>query len=102
MLQCMGGKYGLMPPEGMAARILRINEKWYVLAAALGLVFLAPSTHELMKKRLALDIVKNVEPVYSANIRWLPSQRWACGVALMAVLSLLLLTKVNAFIYFQF
>ncbi len=102
MLRCLTGEYGFFPAEGMAARILRINERWYVLWIALAVVFVAPSTHELMKKRLALDIAKGVEEVGGFRLYWKPSQPWAVAIALMAGLSLLLLTKVNAFIYFQF
>jgi hypothetical protein len=100
LLHCMSGRYGFDLDWG--SRIMRINERWYVFWIALAIVFLLPSTHELMKKRLALDIAGPLESVASLRFSWKPSQRWAVGLGLMAALSLLLLTKVQSFIYFQF
>lgn len=100
LLHCMAGKYGFT--IDMGSRIMRINERWYVFWIALATVFLLPSTHELMKKRLALDIAGPLEAVIGLRLYWKPSVRWAVGLGLMAALSLLLLTKVQSFIYFQF
>lgn len=120
VLWCMTGKYGiaLQDTGGWLAkcigalgfevqdvgisRNLRINEKWYILWLALALVFFAPTTHELMKKKLALDPGAVAAKLKDAKLAWKPSTGWALGAAAMAGLSLLLLTKVNAFIYFQF
>jgi D-alanyl-lipoteichoic acid acyltransferase DltB (MBOAT superfamily) len=98
MLECMTGKYGVL--QDASARLMRINEKWYILWIALALAFFAPNTHELMRKNLALDIAG--VPEIPVRFYWKPSGAWAAGLALMAAVSLLLLTKVNAFIYFQF
>lgn len=119
VLQGMSGKYGVAvgDTDGLTAhvlaslgfhmqevtgRLLRINEREYVLWIALALAFLAPSAHELMRKKLALDIAGNVAPVSGFSLQWKPSTLWAVGLSVMAALSLLLLTKVTAFIYFQF
>ncbi len=88
--------------QGEASRLLRINEREIVLWIALALVFLAPSTHELMQKRLALDIAAELPRARGFSLRWKSSMPWAVGLGLMATVSLLLLTKVTAFIYFQF
>lgn len=101
-LQEMAGLHGYFPADGFITRTLRINERWYMLAAAALLAFLAPSTHELMKKKLALDIAKNVDAVKGFSLTWSPTRRWAVGIGLLAALSLMLMTHVNAFIYFQF
>jgi hypothetical protein len=92
MLDCMGGRNGLahFPLDG--SRLLRLNEKWYILLAALATAFLAPSSHELMGLALGPEVER----------KWKPSRRWAAAAALMAAVSMLLLTRVNAFIYFQF
>ena len=120
ILACMTGKFGiaLQDTQGALAkalaalgvnvqdvgisRNLRINEKWLVLWAALAIALFAPSSHELMKKRLALDATDIAKSMRPPRLSWRPSPAWAAGMAAMASLSLLLLTKVNAFIYFQF
>jgi alginate O-acetyltransferase complex protein AlgI len=120
ILAAMGGKYGiaLQDTQGFLAKVLtalgaevkdvgisrnlRINEKWLILWAALALAFFAPSAHELMKGRLALDVTQVAGDAPPPRLAWKPSRAWAAGMAAMASVSLLLLTKVNAFIYFQF
>lgn len=120
ILACMTGKYGiaLQDTQGWLAsavraigvevqdvgisRLLRINEKWFILWGALAAVFFAPSLHQLMKGLLALDVTKVATHDAKPQLLWKPSGAWAVTVALMAAISLLLLTRVNAFIYFQF
>jgi hypothetical protein len=84
------------------SRLLRINEKWFILWGALAAVFFAPSLHQLMKGLLALDVTKVATIEAKPRLLWKPSAAWAITVALMAAISMLLLTRVNAFIYFQF
>jgi D-alanyl-lipoteichoic acid acyltransferase DltB (MBOAT superfamily) len=121
MISCLTGRYGIALQDTGGAiaktlralgvtvkevglsRNLRINEKWYIFWLALGLVFAAPNAHELMRGRLALDATgAGGESAEKPRLAWRPSPAWAGGLAVMAAFSLLLLTKVNAFIYFQF
>lgn len=116
----MTGKYGiaLQDTQGILASILksagitvqevgvsrnfRLNEKWILLWVALFIAFFAPSTHEFMRGKLALDTTGIARDKKWPRLHWKPSLLWASGVAILASVSLLLLTKVNAFIYFQF
>lgn len=117
MIHAMTGVHGvtLQNPDGIVGdllhlfgidakqatgRLLRINEKWYILWVALGVVFFAPNVHQLMRQKLALSARDVLTPL--SKLYWRPTKLWAIAVSLMATLSLLLLTKVNAFIYFQF
>ncbi len=95
------------------SRNLRLNEKWYVLWIALAVAFLAPSAHDIMRRKLAIDVTGAAEEIpkparkpkdkfHLPQIIWFPSWRWAVPLGLMLALALLLLTRVNAFIYFQF
>jgi D-alanyl-lipoteichoic acid acyltransferase DltB (MBOAT superfamily) len=119
MLECMAGKYGLalLDLNGWVAtvlealgfdvgqamtRVLRLNEKWYILLIALLITFFAPATHDLMRRNLALDITKVTEGLQQPRFVWRASKLWAVGIGLMAALAALLLMRVNAFIYFQF
>jgi hypothetical protein len=120
ILSCMTGKYGvaLQDTQSLLAsavraigievqdvgisRLLRINEKWFILWAALAAVFFAPSAHQLMKGALALDVTAVAAGAAKPHLLWRPSAAWAAVIALMAIVSALLLTRVNAFIYFQF
>jgi len=119
MLDCMTGTYGValrntsswlastlsfmgVDVTTAQSRLLYINEKWHIFWMALLIVFFAPSTHELMRGKLALDITAVAEKIRQPRLYWRPSRRWAISAGLMASLALLLLTRVNAFIYFQF
>jgi alginate O-acetyltransferase complex protein AlgI len=102
MIDCMAGANGLTVETKGASRILRINEKWYILWAALAAALFAPSAHELMGKKLALDVTGVAEKTKEPALLWVPSPRWGVALGLMAGLSLTLLTRVSAFIYFQF
>ena len=119
MLDCMTGTYGValrdtggwlasaieltgVDVAPVQSRLLHINEKWYIFWIALLIVFFAPSAHEVMRGKLALDITAVAKKIRQPRLYWRPSQRWAAGIGVMAAVSLLLLTRVNAFIYFQF
>lgn len=119
MLDCLTGKNGLalqhpggllgqsleligFNVSGTTSSLLRLNEKWFILWVALASSFFAPSTHELMQKKLALDVTKVAVKLKQGRFVWKPELPWAAAIGFMAGLSLLLLNKVNAFIYFQF
>ncbi len=85
------------------SRNLRINEKWYVLWLSLAAVFVLPSTHEIMRGRLAIDVTRVAQNARSLlRFYWRPSVRWVVVCGLAAGVAMTLLTRVNAFIYFQF
>lgn len=132
VLEGMTGKHGiaLQNPNGWlaeamrffdldiqsvgASRNLRLNEKWYILWLALGVALAAPSAHHILRGKLAIDVTgvsikaedtqikgkKNYR--YIPKIVWFPSWRWGLFMGFLFAVSLLLLTRVNAFIYFQF
>jgi len=100
MLSCMAGKFGFAPQN--KKNLLDIEWKWLVFCGALAVAFLAPSAHEFVKKALALDSTGVAKDKTGKIPAWEPSGSWAAVMALMAAASLLLLTRVNAFIYFQF
>lgn len=84
-------------------RNLRINEKWYIFWLALLSVFVLPSTHEIMRGRVALDLTGAAQGARSlVRYAWHPRTLWAVLTVCMFGLSMTLLTRVNAFIYFQF
>ena len=84
-------------------RNLRINEKWYLLWIALIAVFVLPSMHQVMRGRLALDVTRVAQNAGSLiKFYWRPTLGWGLTIGLAAGLSMTLLTRVNAFIYFQF
>jgi len=87
----------------ISSRLLRLNERWYIFWVALFIAFFAPSTHEFMSKKLALDTTKVAEQYNTVPwLRWSLTKRWALLIGFLSVLSFILLTRVNAFIYFQF
>lgn len=62
--------------------------------------WLAPNTQEIMAGfRPALDFSEGRAPSF---IRWKPNLSWAFGIAILAVLSVLLITRKSEFLYFQF
>lgn len=84
-------------------RNLRINEKWYLLWIALAAVFVLPSMHQVMRGRLALDVTRVAQNASSlVKFYWRPTVGWGLLIGLAAGVSMTLLTRVNAFIYFQF
>lgn len=128
VLDGMRGQHGvaLQNPDGMigdalrmagvdvqtvgTSRNLRLNEKWYILWLALAVALFAPSAHHILRGKLAIDVTgvaeikerKRVKVRHLPEIVWFPSWRWALPLGFAFALSLLLLTRVNAFIYFQF
>ena len=84
------------------SKMLQISEKWYLFWAAIAIALFAPTAHEFTSRKLALDETKVSDGAKPSGLRWQPSLVWACIFALMGGLSLLFLTRVNSFIYFQF
>jgi len=129
VLEGMTGKHGiaLQNPDGWLAdmlracgidiqsvgnsRNLRLNEKWYILWLALGVALFAPSAHYILRGKVGIDVTHVAEASgrraskrkkFLPPIIWVPSWRWGLFIGFLFAVSLLLLTRVNAFIYFQF
>jgi len=64
-------------------------------------IFTLPTTHEMMQKNLALGSPATTSAAKPLFI-WQPTILWALCCAVMGAASLLLLTRVHEFIYFQF
>lgn len=88
--------------EPSVSKMLQISEKWYLLWIATAIALFAPTVHEFTGKRLALDETKVAAEAKPPRLQWAQTPLWACLIALLGCVSLLFLTRVNAFIYFQF
>ncbi|MEK0449213.1 MAG: hypothetical protein RL088_1481, partial [Verrucomicrobiota bacterium] len=67
------------------------------IAALLGIVWLAPNSQELMARHE--PALHDVQP---RRLSWQPSAIWALGLAALFALTVLHLSRVSEFIYFQF
>ncbi len=74
------------------------------IASLLLLVWFFPNTLECMtNQRPALGLDRfGIEPTTVRLTRWRPRTGWAIGVATLALFSILSLTNVSEFLYFQF
>ena len=73
----------------------------------IGVVWLWPNTQQLMARfEPALDqhVGSDQQPLvgWARRLQWYPSLRWAVPVGLMAAVSLLSLSQISEFLYFQF
>jgi alginate O-acetyltransferase complex protein AlgI len=84
-----GGNYG-------------VSVVYLSLALALAVCWLLPSTYQLFRRcEVAIDKpLAGREPVIS--LQWQASRAWAVYIAILAVASMLNLTQVSEFLYFQF
>jgi alginate O-acetyltransferase complex protein AlgI len=67
------------------------------IAALLAIVWLAPNTQQLLAKHEPA-----LHEVAPGRVSWQPTARWALIVAVIFVLSVLHLSQITEFIYFQF
>jgi hypothetical protein len=120
MLQSMRGDFGVAlfdPQNGLGqfldvlgidvmqsgSKLLRLNDKIYLLIVAFIIAIFAPSTHEIMNKSVALSHNKLSSEIDTGRwLRFVPNIRWAVFIGLLAALALLSLTSVSEFLYFQF
>lgn len=73
-----------------------------VLSTAGTIAFLAPNTQEIMGRFYFAPRGSEDSGVASVAGIWTPNLRWACLISLASVWSLLGLTQVSEFLYFQF
>ena len=79
----------------------RFLQTWGWVAAAGAIAFLAPNTQQIMRHfDPALDY--RAAAGDDARLAWRPHPAWALALAVIAVLSLLSLTRPAEFLYFQF
>ena len=73
------------------------------LLACLFLVWFAPNTQQFMSRFVPgsynVDRISNFSRLW---LQWAPNGYWAAFVAMLAIISLLNLTRINEFLYFQF
>jgi D-alanyl-lipoteichoic acid acyltransferase DltB (MBOAT superfamily) len=74
-----------------------------VLVTLLGIVFLAPNTHEIMRDaEPAWNMDHLTEPRQTELLVWKPSMAWGLVVAAAFLAAFVNVTKVREFLYFQF
>jgi alginate O-acetyltransferase complex protein AlgI len=119
LLEGMAGLNGVAVPSALASRLGLSDSSlqasgisvvsssgrnfvmaWLWILVLLPVVFWAPNTQELFSR---------VNPTLQSGLRalrapwaWMPSKRWAAGLALVFALGLLSLTRPSEFLYFQF
>jgi alginate O-acetyltransferase complex protein AlgI len=67
------------------------------IAALLAIVWFAPNSQQLLAKHEPA-----LNQVASARVRWQPTARWALIIAILFCISVLHLSQITEFIYFQF
>lgn len=75
-----------------------------MLAGLLGLVWLAPNTQEIMRRVApGVEKVPSDEPwQYPAWLQWRPTNGWAIAMSVVTVISVMHLSRISEFLYFQF
>ena len=73
------------------------------LLACITLVWFAPNTQQLML-RFVPESYNVDQKSHSSGfqLQWFPNKYWAIFVSLLAISSILNLTRINEFLYFQF
>jgi D-alanyl-lipoteichoic acid acyltransferase DltB (MBOAT superfamily) len=90
----------------LASTVFGINHSvsvvFFLLVLALAICWLLPSTYQLFRHcNVAIDKpLAGREPVI--GLQWQPNRRWAVFIAILAVASMVNLTQVSEFLYFQF
>jgi hypothetical protein len=84
----------------------RFAESWIWIIAGGLIAFGLPNTQEITRKfRPALSVdarPTHVDGVLSRFLTWMPSRAWAVVIGLVAIASLLSLSRPSEFLYFQF
>jgi hypothetical protein len=119
ILAGMAGANGIAIPEGIAVRLgplQQLLQQWGVrfylgggsqfvvqyawILILLPFTMLAPNTQEfLVRFQPALDLSRSDGAI---KLEWRPSPAWAAAMALVAAVALLSLSRVSAFLYYQF
>ncbi|MGB3518137.1 MAG: MBOAT family O-acyltransferase [Elainellaceae cyanobacterium] len=103
MLQGMIGRYGF----DWVTSSSFLELEWVttlVLLAAIGLAFFCPNAYELLERyRPALETYRtSAFSTAKTWFHWMPSQAWAIIMGLMFGVSILGMSRVSEFLYFQF
>jgi alginate O-acetyltransferase complex protein AlgI len=94
MLAAMAGTNGL----GMGDQ----TQAWWLLLPSLMLVWIAPNTQEITSYTPSVAKLDEQRPRKSSWPRWRPSTGWAAICGSLFAVSLLSLSKISEFLYFQF
>ncbi|MCW3475660.1 MBOAT family O-acyltransferase [Limobrevibacterium gyesilva] len=95
VLRAMAGLQGIAPPVAMDAREILL------LTALSAIALLAPNIRQIMGRNdLVLGPVPATRP--DRRLQWRPGVAWATACFGMFVVSLLQMTRVSQFLYFQF
>ncbi len=84
------------------SKLLQISDKWYIFWVTALTALFAPTVYQFAARDLAMDTTNVAADAKTPRLTWSPSLRWSVPVAVMGTLALFFLTRVNAFIYFQF
>ncbi|MDH4134260.1 MAG: MBOAT family protein [Gammaproteobacteria bacterium] len=97
MVRSMSGLQGVDMTHAFANGFIEHGKAlpWVMVAALLA--WFAPNTQQLFASQAPA-----LEKVAPARIGWVPSTRWALGVAVLALVSLYHMNRVSEFLYFQF
>jgi hypothetical protein len=86
-----------------------MNTGWVTVGFLLPFVWLLPNSHQLLARfQPTLEYLvgdRNVvraDPRWFSRFLWQPRRAWALAVAMLAVASVLGLSRISEFIYWQF
>jgi hypothetical protein len=80
-----------------AANVTEASRALVWIAALLALVWFAPNSQQLLAKHEPA-----LHDVAAGRFAWQPTSRWAVAIAILFVISVLHLSQITEFIYFQF
>ncbi|MDH4224881.1 MAG: MBOAT family protein [Deltaproteobacteria bacterium] len=100
------GSMGMVDQTHLAHHhgVISLNTGYNFVAALLAVVWLLPNTQQIMGRYfhpLPVDVPLTKESP-PTKLLWRPSPLWALGVAILAGMGILGLSRVSEFIYFQF
>lgn len=75
---------------------------WLFIGALLFMVWFAPNSYQLMAEYQPALLTYSDVMIQKTRLSWQPTRFWALIMALLAVISVLSLYRVEAFVYFQF
>ncbi|HVN64494.1 MAG TPA: MBOAT family O-acyltransferase, partial [Candidatus Binataceae bacterium] len=122
LLAGMAGLHGISIPEGIVERFEYLRpylasigittayfggadamSEWSWIAALLAVVFLMPNTQQIMRNFApVLEMPTSPEAGHKTLISWRESAGWAIAVGAIAFLSVISITRVSEFLYWQF
>jgi alginate O-acetyltransferase complex protein AlgI len=122
LIEGMTGMHGVSLPEGIIAQIeilrpllrslgvtfvyydgAKTVSEWVWIFALLAIVLVAPNTQELTRKfNPVLEIKSHIDHKIYGAVTWYPSVGWAAIIGAVAFFSIISITRVSEFLYWQF